>query len=106
MRYGLACIFGLLFSVSASAVDSTGKVFDIYVHQLTSEVYFRIEGAQLSECATTNRYAIDTSLPGGEILYSFILAAETTGKEVFVRGSDQCVIQHDSEDVTWVKSNS
>ncbi len=106
MRYGLILLIGLLFSASSSAVDSTGKVFDIYVFQNTSTVLFRIEGAQLNECATTNRYAIDLTQLGGEAFFSLILAAEATGKEVSVRGTDLCNIHHDSEDANWIKTNS
>ncbi len=106
MKYGLACLFGLLFSASSFAVDSTGNVFDIYVFQNTSTVLYRIEGTQLNACATTNRYAIDLAQVGGEAFFSLILAAEATGKEVSVRGTDRCDIHHDSEDANWIKTNS
>jgi hypothetical protein len=103
MRYGLACLFGLLFSVSASAVDSTGKIRDIYTHQYTTTVFFRIEGSAITDCASSGRYAIDTTLPGGELLFSVLLSAQAIGKEIFVRGTDRCVIHADTEDVNWVR---
>ncbi len=103
MRNALACLIGLLVSASTFAVDSTGKVYDIYTHQYVTTIFFRIEGAQLNECATTNRYAIDTTLPGGELLFSVLLSAEATDKEIFVRGTDRCVIHTDTEDVNWIR---
>ncbi|MCE2030476.1 hypothetical protein [Sessilibacter corallicola] len=104
MRYGLILLIGLLFSASSSAVDSTGKVYDIYTHQFATTVFFRIEGAKLADCTTSNRYAIDTSNAGGELLFSVLLSAQASGKEVFVKGTDKCDIHTGTETLAWIKT--
>lgn len=84
------------------AINSTGVVADIYTHKGSGKVFFRIDGADLTSCAVTNRYAIDASTDGGKLMFSAILSAKATGAELYVVGSDTCSMHADTEDVNWI----
>lgn len=51
------------------------------------------------------RWVLDMNRPASEVIYSFLLAAATSGKDVYIEGTGTCSLHADSETVNWVRFN-
>lgn len=107
-------IISIFISVYSNAVMANGSgegpiTFELVGYPITaqtSSVFFTTPPAYLTDtpaCNTALRWVVDMSKPNGKDIYSFILAASISGKEIYVRGAGTCDVFSDSETVKWVK---
>ncbi|WP_218420052.1 hypothetical protein [Alteromonas lipotrueae] len=98
---GIIC---LLFIQTLSADTVTGKVSQIWVNQ---KVWFRLDtmpsASNLNvECNVTARFVADATTDKGRAIYSAILMAKASGKEVLVVGGGNCDLHSDSEGIAYI----
>ena len=102
-------IFGLsfLYSISAFAGETTGKVNLVYVHGYNDFLLFSMTSSQPSfaSCAVTGRYAISTSTQQGKNILSTILAAKAANLTITVGGKNTCTTHGDAEDINGIVIN-
>lgn len=101
----LALLFGAVAVPSrANAADSNGgTISNVYVQQEGAALFVitNVSGTWPS-CAVSSRFAINTTTPAGQALFSTVLSAVKTHAPLTVHGAGVCDIWGDSESVEYL----
>ena len=100
---------GLLFlPVSTDAQTMTGKVEKMeFGPKYRGIVALGIEGNNDTVCADNPNgfdYAFDASTEGGKLMFSALLAAQSSNQEVTISGEGTCSLISTVEDVEWMQT--
>ena len=99
-------LFSLLFPVAVFAGSGKGEVEIEAIGKWNSEqivFFYTTSHENKPNCNTYHkRWALDLSSDLGRAQYSLLLAAQSAGRMVEVRGHALCDIWSDSESVRWV----
>mgnify|MGYP001562249235 CR=1 FL=1 len=99
---------GAALATSTHAGDSIGKVGQILVGRMGSQVYVELVTTQYNGWPCTSihpngfRYAFLLSSSGAREILATVLAAQTSGKSLQVVGTGACTINTTMEDVGYV----
>ena len=104
-------LFLVLLLAVPSAVYAgaqTGTVSYVEVRASDGLVYFELSGdakTNSPSCAAEHFYWIirDENSNAGKQQYAMVLAAQASGKRVFVVGLNSCARWHDGEDLNYIR---
>ena len=94
----------VILCAKAFAGTQTGKVKDILVRD-DGLHYFYLEGAGTGkpDCAINGYWMIkDENSASGKAQFSMLLAAQASGRPVYVKGKNTCTRWPDGEDVSLI----
>lgn len=101
-----ASLFGILVASSAAHAGSalSGGLVSNIIMQPSGQMFFDVATAHLSRpaCATSDRWSIDTSKPGGQAAAAVVLTAFSTKRPIGVQGSGACEVWADTESVSFL----
>lgn len=99
----LAAVFGLSLIGAANAGTQNGTVDALHIRASDGLVYFTLKGSTKTgspACATIAYWMIkDENSAAGKRHYAALLAAQMSGKTIYVTGSNTCSRWSDGEDV-------
>ena len=89
---------------SANAGQGSGRVVMVQLATHSKIVVFALDGENKEppRCNETNRYAVNLSEPGGEVIFQSLLAAKRHGYRVRVTGLGTCRNEWKAEDTKLV----
>jgi hypothetical protein len=98
----LVAIIGCGSAANAGSAMAGGIVSNI-IMQPGGQMFFDVATAHLSRpgCATSDRWAIDTSKPGGQAAAAGIITAFANKRPIGVQGTGACEIWADTESVAY-----
>lgn len=102
-------IMNAIPSLSHASATGTGKVSEIGGGGWgDNSIYFGLEPVPENRVPCNDhgqyQYIIDVSTEKGKALYSVLLAAWSTDKEIKVQGTGSCPLEAQAEGVSWWKT--
>lgn len=107
MRY-IFLLFTMIFSFSVMAGEIKSKISYVQVvveggHPNIGVIKFESDPANSPSCASGTRFIIDFSIPASKEMYSLLMAAHFSEREVHLWGTGKCHDTSGLESVAFVR---
>ena len=92
-----------LTPMAAQASTAGNGYITSYTPQIGGKLFFSMDGSRSAQpgCSTSNRWVVDGSTAGGQVLVAGLLTAFAQHKQIYVSGSGACNVWGDTEDLTY-----
>lgn len=102
INVALLAIVGCASAANAGSAMAGGVVSNV-IMQPSGQMFFDVATSHLSRpaCATSDRWAIDTSKAGGQAAAAGVLTAFANKRPIGVQGTGGCEVWPDTESVSY-----